>query len=138
MVSSKAKFASAFIRFGLVPDGGSTRTLQRLVGRGRGYEMMATGRALNAEEALSWGIANRLVEPGQVLEVTCAWAAELAAGPRRAVGRVKQLLSETSVTNLDEALEREREAQAACLKDAEFQEGLDARLNRRDPDFKDL
>jgi 2-(1,2-epoxy-1,2-dihydrophenyl)acetyl-CoA isomerase len=135
VLSHKAKLASAFVRLGLLPDGGSTHRLQRLVGRGRAYELMATGRALDAEEALLWGVANRVVPHAEVVEYTRDWAEELARGPRRTLGRIKQLLDENASVDLSTALDNEAQAQAQALKDCEFKEGFKAHLARRDPDF---
>jgi len=135
VVADRAKLSSAFVRFGLVPDGGSSLTLQRLVGRGRAYELMATGRVLDAEEARQWGIANRVLPAAEVVPAARLWATELARGPRRALARLKQLLDENVAADLPAALEVEARNQVACLKDAEFREGLEAYLAKREPDF---
>ena len=77
------------ILLGVIPGGGGTQRLPRLIGSSRAKELMLSGRQVRAEEALAIGLVNRTVEPDGVLEAALAWAAELAAGPLVAQGLAK-------------------------------------------------
>ena len=135
VLSEKAKLASAFLRFGLVPDGGSTHILPQLVGMARAAELVFTGRAIDAEEALRLGLANRVVPAAEVVDSAIDWAAELARGPYRAMGRAKRLLRTGPGLDLTAALQAEALEQRAQFEDAEFHEGLTAHLEKREPSF---
>ena len=81
VASTKARFGQPEIRLGIIPGGGGTQRLPRLVGASRAKDMILTGRQVAADEALAMGLADRVVEPDEVHTEALAWAAELAAGP---------------------------------------------------------
>lgn len=81
VASTKARFGQPEILLGIIPGGGGTQRLPRLVGPSRAKDMILTGRQVLAEEALAIGLADRVVDPEQVHAEALAWAAELAAGP---------------------------------------------------------
>ena len=92
IASEKARFTSAYTKIGLTPDGSTTWFLPRLIGLRRAKEMFLLNRSLSAEEAMAWGLVNRVV-PAAGLSATVAQVAEqLAAGPTQAFGSVKRLL----------------------------------------------
>ena len=92
LASDAAKFSMAYTKIGLVPDGSSTWFLPRLVGARRSLELMLTNRTLSAEEALAWGLVNRVVPAAALLGEAEALARELASGATAAFGAVKRLL----------------------------------------------
>ena len=81
VASTKARFGQPEILLGIIPGGGGTQRLPRLVGPSRAKDMILTGRQVKADEALAIGLADRVVEPEEVHPAALAWAAELATGP---------------------------------------------------------
>ncbi len=84
-----ARFGLPEVLLGVIPGGGGTQRLPRLIGPSRAKELILTGRQVRAEEAQSIGLVNRVVAPDEVLEAALNWAAELAAGPLVAHGLAK-------------------------------------------------
>lgn len=135
ILSESATVASGFLQLGLVPDGGSTYFLPRLVGQTRAAELVLTGRALESDEALRWGLVNRVVARRQVVDEARDWAQELGDGPLAAIGRAKSLLLGNAGRDLGSALAAEAEAQAHALAHEEFREGIHAHLEKREAKF---
>jgi 2-(1,2-epoxy-1,2-dihydrophenyl)acetyl-CoA isomerase len=134
--SDRASFVPAFINIGLVPDSGGTFFAARLVGQARAFEWFATGRRLTAAEAHGWGIVNEVVEHEALGERVTAFAAELAAMPTRGIGMTKRLFDRSPRATLEEQLEWEAQLQTAATQTDDFREGVDAFLEKRDPDFR--
>jgi 2-(1,2-epoxy-1,2-dihydrophenyl)acetyl-CoA isomerase len=118
------------VGLGLVPDGGGTCHLPRLVGLGRALELTLLADAVDAGTAHAIGLVNRVVE-ADALEATAAeLAARLAAAPRPAVERARALLRRGTRSTLDEALGGEAAAQLECAGSDAFAAAL-ARSRRR-------
>ena len=83
VAGESAYFLQAFRRIGLIPDGGSTYLLPRMIGRARAMEMTLLGERLPAAKALEWGLINRCVPDAELMPTALALAQELAAGPSR-------------------------------------------------------
>ncbi|HZB45085.1 MAG TPA: enoyl-CoA hydratase-related protein, partial [Pyrinomonadaceae bacterium] len=135
VASEAAKFAQTFIRVGLMPDGGSTFFLPRLVGYARAFELMTTGGPLTAHDAYALGIVNGVVPFDQLDATVDDIAARLAAGPHPSLAGIKAALSRTEAAELAAALDFEAEGQAACFASADFREGITAFLQKRPADF---
>ncbi len=135
LVSDRARFGEIFVKRGLMPDGGGTWMLPRLIGLGRALELMLTGDLVDAAEAHRIGLANR-VYPVQQLE-SAAWefARTLAAGPPLVHRAVKAAVEAAGHGSLDQALEGEVRGQLKLLASADFQEGVAAFLEKRVPAF---
>ena len=84
-----ARFGLPEVLLGVIPGGGGTQRLPRLIGPSRAKELIFTGRQVRAAEALAIGLVNRAVAPDYVLEAALSWAAELASGPVVAHGLAK-------------------------------------------------
>jgi 2-(1,2-epoxy-1,2-dihydrophenyl)acetyl-CoA isomerase len=136
IASEKARFISAFIRIGLVPDSGLAYFLPRLVGTGRALEITSTGREVSAAEALQYGMVNRVVAPDALEAETVAFANQLAQGPTFAIGLTKKLINEGLEKPLPEVLEMEADAQHHAGKSYDFREGVAAFLEKRPSQFK--
>lgn len=136
IASHKASFIQAFSRVGLVPDSGSTWTLPRLIGYARAYEMAITAERVPADKALEWGLVNEVVPDEQLAEVVAAWARSLAEGPTLAFGLTKRAMRKASGLSLAEALEYESFLQEIAGRSHDFQEGVRAFTEKRDPQFK--
>jgi 2-(1,2-epoxy-1,2-dihydrophenyl)acetyl-CoA isomerase len=136
IASDQASFVPAFINIGLVPDSGGTFFAARLVGQARAFEWFATGRRLSAAEAHQWGIVNEVVEHEALPERAAAFAAELAAMPTRGIGMTKRLFDRAPTAALEDQLEWEAQLQTAATQTGDFREGVDAFLEKRDPNFQ--
>ncbi len=136
VASRKSKFGSVFGRIGLVPDGGSSYTLSRLVGLTRAMEMVMLAETFDGQRADELGLLNRLTDDDALESTTNTLAQRLAAGPPIAQRLAKaNLIAGTSGT-LDQALEREVAAQVQCLGSADMMEGVAAFFQKRPPEFK--
>ena len=134
VVEEGARFVVAYDRLGASPDCGLSWFLPKRVGRGVAFQMMLTGRNLDAAGALEIGLADRVAAKGTLDDVVAELATLVASGPTTAYGQYKALLD----TNLDlaEHLEAERDSFITCTKTADFAEGVTAFIGKRSPVFK--
>jgi 2-(1,2-epoxy-1,2-dihydrophenyl)acetyl-CoA isomerase len=133
--SARARFGEIFVKRGLMPDGGATFLLPRLVGLGRALELMLSGDLVDADEALRIGLANRVV-PDEGFEAAArAYAHRLAAGAPLVLRAVKAATYAALESGLDAALETELRGQMRLLHSADFAEGLAAFMGKREPKF---
>ncbi|HYL60352.1 MAG TPA: enoyl-CoA hydratase/isomerase [Candidatus Acidoferrales bacterium] len=129
-------FLQAFRRIGLVPDGGSTWLLPRLVGRARAMELSLMGEKLPAEKALEWGLVNRVFEDEELMKNSKELARNLAGGPTLALGLIRRLYWESADNSYEEQLNLERQMQRRAGASSDFQEGVRAFLEKRPAKFK--
>jgi 2-(1,2-epoxy-1,2-dihydrophenyl)acetyl-CoA isomerase len=126
LVSRDASFTSAFARMGLIPDGGSTFTLPRLVGIGPALRMLLAGETVDAARALAIGLADEVVDAAQVDAEVAALAARLTAGATSSVRAIKRLVRAQEVGALEQVLAMEGAAQLQALQGPEFRRRLAA------------
>lgn len=136
LVSERARFGEVFVKRGLMPDGGGTFSLPRLVGVGRALELMFTGDTVEAADAVQIGLANRLVDAAGFEAAAWELALRLAKGPPIPYRHIKRAVYAGLDGTLDDALAREAQGQLECLKSADFLEGAAAFLQKRPPTFK--
>ena len=105
-------FLQAFRRIGLVPDGGSTWILPRLVGRSRAIELSMMGEKLPAEKALEWGLIYRVVDDAALMSEARKLAGDLADGPTVALGLIRKLYWESDHNSYEEQLNLEARCNA--------------------------
>ncbi len=129
-------FALPEVDLGLVPGGGGTQRLTRLIGRTRVKELVMTGRRIPAADALSLGIANRLAPPGQALAEALAYAEQIAARPPLAVQWAKRLVNQGAEASLPTALAYEQTALAGLFVTEDGREGIRAFVEKRRPEFR--
>ena len=132
--AQSAYFLQAFRRIGLVPDGGSTYLLPRLVGKARAMEMMLLGDKIPAATALSWGLVNRCVPDAELMATAMTIAQELAAGPA-SLSAIRKLVWNSLDADWVGQLNAERHAQKAAGKTEDFLEGVSAFLQKRPASF---
>ncbi|MFL6276157.1 MAG: enoyl-CoA hydratase/isomerase family protein [Blastocatellia bacterium] len=136
IASEQAKFAQIFVKIGLMPDGGSTYFLPRLVGYHKAFELMATGDIISAREAMSLGLVNRVVAFEELDATVDAMATRLAASPGVALAKIKAGLNSGENGDLASALDFEAVNQATCFRSEDFREGVTAFLEKRKANFK--
>lgn len=136
IASPSAYFLQAFVNIGLVPDGGASWMLAKLVGKARAAEMMLLGERIAADKALSWGLIHKVVEDDVLIAEATALARRLAAGPTAALGETRRNLAAALDGDHAGALRREAEAQRRMLGTEDAVEGGLAFLQKRAPVFK--
>ncbi len=134
--AASATFNHAFCRLGLVPDSGATWFLPRLVGRARALGLAMLGERLSAADAADWGLIWRCVDDDRLMEEAHALAAHLALQPTRGLGLTKRALHASAGNRLDEQLDLERDLQREAGRTEDYQEGVAAFLQKRQPVFK--
>lgn len=135
IASERALFGLGFIKIGLMPDGGSTYTLPRLVGYAKAFELMATGDIIDAREALRLGLVNRVVAAEELDATVNQLAERLAQSPQPALAKIKSALNHSATSDLAAALEFEAVNQDACFHSPDFVEGVTAFMQKRKPAF---
>ena len=135
MASETAYFLQAFVNIGLVPDGGASWMLPRLIGRARAAEMMMLGERVPAAKALDWGMIHTVVADDALDAAALALATRLAAGPTAALGLMRRALGRALETDYATALVAEAEAQRNARGSADSMEGGIAFLQKRKPHF---
>jgi 2-(1,2-epoxy-1,2-dihydrophenyl)acetyl-CoA isomerase len=136
IAADSASFVPAFVNIGLVPDSGGTFFVTRLLGYARAFEWLCSGRRLSPEEAQAWGLVSEIVPVEALAERAAELAAQLAALPTRGIGMTKRLLDRAGSATLDEQLEWEAQLQAAATQSVDFNEGVQAFLEKREPSFQ--
>lgn len=130
VAAESAYFMQAFRRIGLVPDGGSTYLLPRMVGKARAMEMALFGERVPAKVALEWGLVNRCVPDDQLMVTAMELAKSLATGPW-SLGAIRKLIWESLDTGFSEQLHAERMAQKVAGRTKDSREGVLAFLQKR-------
>lgn len=136
LAARSAYFLQAFRRIGLVPDGGVTWLLPRLIGLARARELSLLGERLPAEQALAWGMIHRVLDDAELLPAARSLAAELAAGPTRALALTRRLYWASADHTYEQQLDLERRAQREAGRTRDAQEGIRAFLEKRKPEFR--
>ena len=134
--AKSAIFGLAFVNIGLVPDGGSTFLVPVAVGKARALEMALLGDPVTAEQALDWGLVNRVVPDGELMDEARGLARKLATGPTRSYANSKRALNQSLMGIMDDQLELEAQIQGEMTKSADFIEGVSAFVQKREPEFK--
>jgi enoyl-CoA hydratase/carnithine racemase len=127
---SGATLTSAFSRMGLVPDGGSTFTLPRLVGLGHALRFLMTGETVTAERACALGLVDEVKADGELEAAVTSAAKAIAAAAPASVRAVKRLVRADELGALEQALASEGAAQIQALQSPEFQRRLEAFVKR--------
>jgi 2-(1,2-epoxy-1,2-dihydrophenyl)acetyl-CoA isomerase len=136
LFSERAYLQEKFVGIGLMPDGGGTFHLARLIGPGRALELLLLGEKVDASQALALGLANRILPSIELMPRTLELAQRLAAGPPLALAAIKSATRAGMTGTLEEALEREAAGQTQLLRSADLREGITAFTERRKPNFQ--
>ncbi|HEY6140796.1 MAG TPA: enoyl-CoA hydratase-related protein [Thermoanaerobaculia bacterium] len=130
IASGAAKFSESFVRIGLHPDWGGSWLLPRLVGTSRAFEMMATGRMVAAEEALSIGLVDRVVAAEELANETETLASAIASAPPALIADMKRALAASRTNTLGAQIELESEHQLRAFQSDEARQRVMAFLKR--------
>ncbi|MBS0504803.1 MAG: enoyl-CoA hydratase/isomerase family protein [Proteobacteria bacterium] len=136
VASETAYFLQAFVNIGLVPDGGASWALPRLIGRARAAEMMMLGERVSAAKALDWGMIHRVVVDDALEAEALALATRLAAGPTLALGTMRRNLHAALDSSYADAMAREADTQRAMRRTGDSLEGGLAFLQKRKAEFR--
>lgn len=134
--SERARFGQPEINLGIIPGGGGTQRLTRLIGEGKTMEMVLTGDMIDAPTAFSLGLVNHVFAPAELEAKTMEMAAKIAEKSPIALQMAKEAVKLASRSNLDEGLRREVDLFAICFSSADKEEGVAAFLEKRKPVFK--
>lgn len=135
IASEKAKFGQPEINLGIIPGGGGTQRLQRLIGSCRAKELIFTGDIIRAEEADRLGLVNRVVPMDELMAEAKKVAAKIAAKSPAALKLAKQAINKGMQTSLQDGLDYEYEMYALSLSLEDKTEGVNAFLEKRPPNF---
>ena len=133
IAAEDAQLGQPEIKLGLLPGGGGTQRLPRVVGPGRAALMNLGGDPISGRQAYEWGLVERAVPAAELLEAALEIARTLAQRSPHAVAVIKQLMQETKDLPLREGLKLEAQAFARCLASEDGQEGVAAFLEKREP-----
>ena len=133
IAAQSASFGQPEINLGIVPGFGGTQRLPRLVGEARALEMNLTGDAIDAYEAHELGLAHRVVEDHELLDVALAWARKLASQAPIAIEQIKRV---SAAGDIDAGLEAEKQAFLTAFGSEDAREGISAFLEKRTAHFE--
>jgi len=134
--SKNARFALTEVSLGIMPGGGGTQTLARAIGERRAKEVILAARPFSAEEALAWGVVNKLCEPDEVLPETLGAASRVAANAPLAVRQAKRAIHGGLQMQLGDAMRFEIENYNRLVGSEDRREGIRAFNEKRKPVFK--
>jgi enoyl-CoA hydratase len=124
VAGTRSRFGQPEILLGIIPGGGGTQRLARLVGPARAKDLILSGRQVEADEALRIGLVDRIVEPDEVLDAALTWAAELARGAVLAQGLAKRAIDEGLSGSLGDGLELEQQLFVEVFRSNDAQAGV--------------
>jgi len=136
IASENASFGQPEINLGIIPGGGGTQRLTRLVGEGKSMELILTGEIIDARTAFAIGLVNHVVPADQLQTKTMEIASRIADKSPIALQLAKEAVKLASRSNLDEGLRREIDLFALCFSTEDKDEGVSAFLEKRKPKFK--
>ncbi|MDH4158530.1 MAG: enoyl-CoA hydratase-related protein [candidate division Zixibacteria bacterium] len=135
IASEKAKFGQTEVNIGIIPGGGATQRLPRLIGVCRAKELIYTGDIISAEDALRLGLVNQVVPVDQLMPVAKELAKRIAAKSSAALKLAKTAVNRGMQTNLESGLKYEYELYSLALSLEDRVEGVNAFLEKRAPKF---
>jgi 2-(1,2-epoxy-1,2-dihydrophenyl)acetyl-CoA isomerase len=135
LAAESAYFGLAFVNIGLMPDGGSTLFVPAAAGKARAFQMALLGERVPAPRALEWGLVNFVHPDGALMDEAGALVERLAGGPTRSYAASKRALNRMLYPDLEGQLDLEAELQHALARTGDFQEGVQAFVEKREARF---
>lgn len=136
VAAQSAKLIEVFVNVGLVLDSGSSYFLPRLVGSARAFEMATMGTRVSAEQALAWGMVNKVVADEELDDAVKQLTDYFAQAPTKAIALIKKMLNKSFHSDLDTMLDYEAYCQKIAGNSADYTEGVTAFNEKRKPAFK--
>ena len=136
IASSKAKLGQPEIKLGIIPGGGGTQRLTRLIGEGKAMELILTGDMISAEEARQLGLVNHVFEPEELESKTMELANKIADMSPVALAMAKAAVKNAARLDLRAGLEAEVDLFALCFSSEDKEEGVRAFIEKRKPEFR--
>lgn len=136
IASDNAKFGQPEIKLGLIPGGGGTQRLPRLVGMGQAMRLILSGDMIPAAEAKEIGLVEMVVAPEELRETTMELAAKIASMSPLTLSVAKQALRASERLGIEDGLPYERDLFCLCFSTEDMAEGVDAFLDKRKPEWK--
>jgi enoyl-CoA hydratase/carnithine racemase len=136
IASEDARFGVAFLKVGLIPGDGGAWLLQRVIGYSRAAEMLYTGRLINAEVAVEWGLVSQVVPAGDLTRVALELAQQICAQPPHALRLAKGLMRHGREASYGALMEMSATAQALCHLTDDHLEGVTSVIEKRAPTFR--
>jgi enoyl-CoA hydratase len=137
LASEKAFFMLAFTKIGLMPDGGASALIAAAAGRIRAMRMALLAERIPAAEAFEWGLVTAVYPVDQFDAEVSKVVSTLVSGPVVALRKTKDAINAATLTELEAALEREKQGQLVLIDSRDFREGTRAFQQRRAPKFTD-
>ena len=131
-----AKLGLPEVTLGLLPGGGGTQRLPRIVGNAIAKELMFTGKQLTAHEAMQLSLVNQVVPKGEGMQTAEKLAAKIASMSLESLSRIKQLINDTAENSLERGLQQEEQQFNEVFKTEDAKEGVQAFIEKRSPTFK--
>ena len=135
VAGESATLIEVFVNVGLVLDSGSSFFLPRVVGSNKAFELATMGSKVSAQQAVDWGMINRVVPMDQLDDEVQKVASYYASAPTKAIGMMKEMLNKSTYSTLDEMLELEAKYQEIAGNSNDYKEGLAAFGEKRKPNF---
>ena len=136
LCNENATFIQAFSKIGLIPDSAATFFLPRLIGMQRATALMMSAEPIVASEALKMGMIYKIFSSDNFESSSLDFVSKLSQMPTKGLGLTKRLLNSSYSNNLEEQLEMEKQCQEIAGKTNDFDEGVQAFLDKRKPNFK--
>lgn len=138
IASKNAKFGQPEVGLGIIPGFGGTQRLPRIVGMSHAVDLIASGRVINAGEALRIGLVNKVVDQGKALEESLSYVRVLLKNSSFALSQVKQAIAKSELLDKQNGMALEADLFGRCFSHPDQKEGMTAFLEKRRPEFKSL
>lgn len=136
VATESASFVQAFSKIGLIPDSGSTFFLPRLIGIQKATALMMTAEPVSAKDAEKMGMIYKVYSDEDFENQSWSLVSKLAKMPTKGLGLTKKLVNSSNANTLEDQLEMEEKCQVLAAETADFKEGVQAFLEKRNPNFK--
>jgi len=135
IASKEATLIEVFINIGLVLDSGSSYFLPRILGSARSFEISTMGSKVSAQQAFDWGLVNQVVDANELDGAIERYTRYFATAPTKAIGLIKKMLNRSFTASLEDTLEYEAYCQEIAGRSKDYQEGVKAFIEKRQPKF---